>query len=162
MQEVVAVPDLDRLPPRQRATIESQAVAEHDRTPCAEVAVPVAEARVALVTSAGLHLRSDAPFRREDPGFRALPSSAAPGQIVQSHSCIGFDRTAAARDLNVVYPVDRLRELVAEGGIGSLAPRFLSFMGAQPDPVATLADSAERAADLLLADGVDLVVLTPT
>lgn len=156
------MPDLDRLPPRQRATIEAQAVAEHDSAPSADGAVPVAEARLALVTSAGLHLRSDAPFRREDPDFRVLPSSAARGEIVQSHSSIGFDRTAAARDLNVVYPVDRLRELVAEGVLGSLAPRFLSFMGAQPDPAATLAASAERAADLLVADGVDLVVLTPT
>lgn len=156
------MPDLDRLPAKLRATLEAQAVAEHDSTPVAERSAALSESRVAVVTSAGLHLRSDTPFRREDPGCRVLPSSAQAGDIVQSHSSIGFDRSATARDLNVVYPVDRLRELVADGAIGDLGPRFLSFMGAQPDPAATVADAAAGAADLLLADGVDVVVLTPT
>lgn len=156
------MPDLDRLPPKQRAVLEAQAVAEYDTSPVTELPVPVARARVAVVTSAGLNLRSQEPFRREDPGFRVLPVGTPDAEIVQSHSSIGFDRTAAARDLNVSYPVDRLRELVEQGAIGELAPRFVSFMGAQPDPEAALADSAEEAADLLLADGVDVVVLTPT
>ena len=94
--------------------------------------------------------------------FRILPSSTPPAEIVQSHSSIGFDRTAMARDLDVVYPLDRLRELVDRGRIGEIAPRFLSFMGAQFDPAATLAESAEQAADVLVDDGVDVVVLTPT
>lgn len=156
------MPDLHRLPATQRATLEAQAVAEHDSTPVAERSVALAASRVALVTSSGLHLRSDTPFRRADPGYRVLPSSATGGDIVQSHSSIGFDRSATARDLNVVYPVDRLRELVAGSVIGELGPRFLSFMGAQTDPAATVADAAAGAADLLVADGVDVVVLTPT
>jgi D-proline reductase (dithiol) PrdB len=156
------LPELDRLPPKQRAVLEAQTVAEYDTSPVAELSVPVSRARVAVVTSAGLNLRSQEPFRREDPTFRVLPVEAPDAEIVQSHSSIGFDRTAAARDLNVSYPVDRLRELVEQGSIGELAPRFLSFMGAQPDPEATLADSADQAADLLSADGVDIVLLTPT
>jgi D-proline reductase (dithiol) PrdB len=156
------MPNPESLPPKQRSVLAAQAVAEHDTTPVTELTVPLAQARLAVVTSAGLNLRSQPPFRREDPGFRVLPSATPPGEIVQSHSSIGFDRTATARDLNVVYPVDRLRELVGRGRIGELAPRFVSFMGAQPDPAATLAASAEQAADLLLADAVDLVVLTPT
>lgn len=156
------MPDLQSLSVKLRGVLEAQAVAEHDTSPVSPLSVPLARARVAVVTSAGLNLRSQEPFRREDPGFRVLPSSAPPAEIVQSHSSIGFDRTAAAQDLNVVYPVDRLRELVDDGRIGALAPRFVSFMGAQPDPAATLAESAQRAADLLVDDGVDLVVLTPT
>lgn len=124
--------------------------------------MPLHRSRVAVVTSAGVHLREQEPFRREDATFRVLDSSAPATEIVQSHSSIGFDRTAAARDLNVCYPVDRLHELVDDGRIGEIAPRFLSFMGAQFDPAATLAEPAERAADLLIDDGVHLVVLTPT
>lgn len=156
------MPDLERLPSKQRAVLEAQAVAEHDSAPVTELAVPLSRARVAVVTSAGLNLRSQEPFRREDPGFRVLPCDAPDADIVQSHSSIGFDRTATTRDLNVSYPLDRLRELAQQGTVGELAPRHLSFMGAQPDPEATLAESAVQAADLLLADGVDLVVLTPT
>lgn len=156
------MPDLERLPARQRAVLEAQAVAEYDTSPVAALRVPLSQARVAVVTSAGLTLRSQEPFGREDPGLRVLPTAAPAADIVQSHSSIGFDRTALARDLNVSYPLDRLRELVERGTIGELGPRCLSFMGAQPDPEATLASSADEAADLLLADGVDVVVLTPT
>jgi D-proline reductase (dithiol) PrdB len=156
------VPAPDRLPAKQRAVLDAQAVAEHDTSPGTAPTVPLSRARAAVVTSAGLNLRSQEPFRREDPGFRVLPSSTPPSEIVQSHSSIGFDRTAMARDLDVVYPIGRLRELVDRGVVGGIAPRFLSFMGAQPDPAATLADSAERAADILVEDRVDVVVLTPT
>jgi D-proline reductase (dithiol) PrdB len=156
------MPDPERLPAKQQAVLDAQAVAEHDTTPAAAPAAPLSRARVAVVTSAGLNLRSQEPFRREDPGFRVLPSTAPTAEIVQSHSSIGFDRTAVARDLNVVYPLDRLRELVDRGRVGEIAPRFLSFMGAQFDPAATLADSADQAATMLGDDGVDVVVLTPT
>jgi D-proline reductase (dithiol) PrdB len=156
------VPDPGQLPAKQRAVLDAQPVAEHDTSPATPPSVPPARARVAVVTSAGLNLRSQEPFRREDPGFRVLPSSTPPSEIVQSHSSIGFDRTAMARDPDVVYPVGRLRELVDRGVVGEVAPRCLSFMGAQFDPAATLAGSAERAAAILVEDGVDIVVLTPT
>lgn len=155
------MPRLDRLPAKTQAVLRAQPVAEYDSTPDAGPVRP-ADARVALVTTAGLHLREDRPFVREDPGYRVIPSGAAADDIVQSHSSIGFDRTAIQRDLNVSYPVDRLREMVAEGVLGELAPRFLSFMGAQPDPEGVLAESAGPAAAELVRDGVDAVLLTPT
>ncbi|HEX4359633.1 MAG TPA: glycine/sarcosine/betaine reductase selenoprotein B family protein [Pseudonocardia sp.] len=155
------MPRLDRLPAKTQAVLRAQPVAEYDSTPDAGP-VRLADARVALVTTAGLHLRTDRPFVREDPGYRVIPADTAGADIVQSHSSIGFDRTAMQRDLNVVFPLDRLRELVAEGVLGGPAPRFLSFMGAQPDPEAVLAESAGRAAEQLLADRVDVVLLTPT
>jgi D-proline reductase (dithiol) PrdB len=141
--------------------LRAQPVAEYDTTPDAGP-VRLADARVALVTSAGLHLRTDRPFARHDPGYRVIPGDVTANDIVQSHSSIGFDRTAMQRDINVVFPLDRLRELVAEGVLGELAPRFLSFMGAQHDPEAVLAESAEQAAKQLLDDHVDVVLLTPT
>jgi len=65
-------------------------------------------------------------------------------------------------DINVVYPIDRLEELAADGVIGSVAPRHISFAGNQPDDVATIRyDSGPAAAELLRQDGVDVVILTP-
>lgn len=155
------MPRLDGLPPKMQAVLRAQPVAEYDSSPDAGP-VTLASARVALVTSAGLHTRGDEPFVREDPGFRVISSEISAQDIVQSHTSIGFDRTAMQRDINVVFPIDRLRELEADGVIGERAPRFLSFMGAQHDPEPALASSAAGAAEELLRDRVDVVLLTPT
>ncbi|MEZ5225190.1 MAG: glycine/sarcosine/betaine reductase selenoprotein B family protein [Acidimicrobiales bacterium] len=89
-----------------------------------------------------------------------LPSDAR--DLVLGHWSPNFDRTGVAIDLNVVYPIDRLDELAAQGIIGAVAPRHASFAGNQPDDVSTIRlDSGPRAAGELAADGVDVVVLTP-
>ena len=56
---------------------------------------------------------------------RLLPAA----DILISHVSINFDRTGFQRDLNVVYPIDRLRELVAEGVIGGVAETHFTVMG---------------------------------
>jgi D-proline reductase (dithiol) PrdB len=80
-----------------------------------------------------------------------------------AHASSNFDRSGFVADLNVVYPIDRLHEMAADGRIGSVASRHLSFMGAQPDHVLeTLRlDTGPAAAQLLREDGVDVVLLTP-
>ena len=76
---------------------------------------------------------------------------------------MNFDRSGLLADLNVAYPADRLDELAAQGVIGSVATNHLSFMGAQPDHTLTTMrlDTGPAAARQLLADGVDVVLLTP-
>ena len=121
---------------------------------------PLAESTVAIVTSAALHRRSDEGFQPGDTEYRLLPTDAR--DLVLGHWSPNFDRTGIAIDLNVVYPVDRLNELAANGTIGAVAPRHASFAGNQPDDVATIRlDSGPRAAAELKADGVDVVLLTP-
>lgn len=156
------MPRLENLPDKQRDVLLAQTVPVHDDSPAAPQRVPLDQARVALVTTAGLHLRGDRPFEREDAGYRVIPASTEPAELLQSHASIGFDRTAMQRDINVVFPIDRLREFEREGVIGSIGARFLSFMGAQSDPTYTLAGAAAEAAGLLIADGIDVVLLTPT
>jgi D-proline reductase (dithiol) PrdB len=82
--------------------------------------------------------------------------------IMQSHTSIGFDRTAIYQDLNVSFPMDRLRELVDKGVIGHLAPNFYSFMGALRNPRGIIEDSGPAVARRLQDEGVDTVFLTPT
>lgn len=123
---------------------------------------PLAEARVALVTTAGVHLRGDRPFASSDQTFRVIPSSSPAMAIVQSHSSIGFDRTAFMRDVNVSFPIDRLRELRDRGEIGSLAEDFYSFMGGSRAPRTMQRETGPEVARRLLAEGVDVVLLTPT
>ena len=121
---------------------------------------PLAESTVAIVTSAALHRASDDGFAPGDTEYRVLPADAR--DLVLGHWSPNFDRSGIAIDLNVVYPIDRLEELAADGTIGAVAPRHVSFAGNQPDDVATVRlDSGPRAAAELAADGVDVVLLTP-
>jgi D-proline reductase (dithiol) PrdB len=123
---------------------------------------PVAERRLGLVTTAGLHLRGDRPFVNADTSFRVFPTDTPASDLVQSHVSIGFDRTAIQRDINVVLPLDRMRELVAQGVLGGLAPSVYTFMGAQRPPYDALEASGAEVGRRLRADGVDYVFLTGT
>jgi D-proline reductase (dithiol) PrdB len=76
-----------------------------------------------------------------------------------SHASVNFDRTAFQRDINVVFPLDRLRAMAAAGAIGSLAATHYSFMGAT-DPRGMEAN-ARAVAGRLKSDRVDAVLLTP-
>ena len=100
--------------------------------------------------------------RTPDQSYRRLPSTTPGTEIVQSPTTIGFDRTGIQRDLNVTYPVDRLRELETRGTIGSLGENFYSFMGALRTWDVLEGDTGPRVARLLKQDGVDVVLLTPT
>jgi D-proline reductase (dithiol) PrdB len=119
---------------------------------------PLSQRRVAIVSSAGLVVRGENPFRGRDPDYRAIPSTVAPNDLLCSHISINFDGTAFQEDWNVVFPLDRLGELAAEGTIGSVAATHYSFMGAT-DPV-QMVDGAKEVAGKLRADHVDAVLLT--
>jgi D-proline reductase (dithiol) PrdB len=136
-------------------------VPEFDHVP-ATVAPPLAEARVAVVTTAGLRPAGGVElWQPTDGSFTVLPRSARDVQL--SHFSPNFDRSGFARDIDVVYPVDRLEEMVADGEIGSLAESNISFMGAQMDATFStiLLDTGPAAACVLLDQEVDVVLLTP-
>jgi len=71
---------------------------------------PLAERRVAIVSSAGLVVRGEKPFRGRDPDYRVIPSETRPEQLMFSHISINLDRSGFQEDWNVVFPFDRLRE----------------------------------------------------
>lgn len=156
------MPSLDKLNENTRNTVLTLPVDVNESTPFVRPSKPLAGSRVAVVTTAGLHLREDLVFINQDSTYRVIPSSTLASDIVQSHTSIGFDRTAALEDINVCFPLDRLREMVELNRLGELAPRFFSFMGAQRDLTALKNATGPEVADLLVADGVDVVLLTPT
>lgn len=121
---------------------------------------PLSQARVAIVTSAALHRPDQDRYAPGDTGFRAL--DRADRDIVMGHWSPNFDHTGFQIDINVVYPIDRLEELAADGVIGDVASRHFAFAGNQPDTVSELRlDTGPACANELLADAVDVVVLTP-
>lgn len=117
-------------------------------------------ATVAIVSTAGLHRRTDAPFNIGAIDYRLLPGDVDFADVVVSHISTNFDRSAFAQDANIWFPLDRLREMAADSEIGGVARWHYSFMGAQPNHAA-LKDAGEEVGRLLAADGVDVALLLP-
>lgn len=123
------------------------------------------DCRVAIVTTAGLHLHSDKAFSRNfwasDCSYRTIPVEARLKDLSISHHSGEFDKTGIRKDLNVVYPIDRLLELVSQGKVGSVAQHHYSFMGSIPNPEQITNHYAPELAKRLKDEEVDLVLLTP-
>lgn len=117
-------------------------------------------ATVAVVTTAGLQRPGEPGWKQKDQSFRVFETGEQ--NLTISHLSPNFDRSGFVADPNVVYPIGRLEELAADGTIAAVAPRHLSFMGAQDETMATIRnDSGPAAAKLLREDGVNVVLLTP-
>lgn len=121
---------------------------------------PLAERRIAIVTSAGLHRRSDRSFDMQDTGYRVIDGMLSADALVMTHSSTNFDRTGFQQDVNVVFPIDRLRERAAAGEIGSVARFHYSVMGAGWLPH-EIEPTAVALAGLLKEDAVNAVLLSP-
>ncbi len=120
----------------------------------------LSECRVAIVTSAALHRPYDEAFAQGDTTYRKLDRTDR--ELMLGHWSPNFDRSGFQIDLNVVYPIDRLEELAADGTIGSVAPHHFAFAGNQPDTVSELRlDTGPACAVELTNDQVDVVLLTP-
>lgn len=136
-----------------------------DAPPWTGLTKPVADARLALVTTGGVHLKSQIPFNMldaaGDPTFRQIPADVKPEALTITHQY--YDHRDAGKDVNIVLPVQRVRLLEKAGEIGSVNARHYSFMGhITPPHVATLIkDTAVQVAENLKRDGVDAVILTP-
>ena len=120
----------------------------------------LAQRRVAIVTTAGIHMRGDQPFGGGAMDYRVIPGDVAAADLVMSHSSVNFDRSGFQQDWNVAFPLDRLTELEHEGAIGTVAEFHYSFMGAVW-PVTRYEPKARELAALLKKDQVDAVLLSP-
>jgi D-proline reductase (dithiol) PrdB len=136
-----------------------------DPVPFARPKKPLREALVALVTTGGTYLPSQAPFdvgmKGGDSSFREIPADADLAALGIAHKSDAFDQTGFRADRNLGLPLERLREMAALGEIGALNGRALSFMGSITAPGRLVKDAAPQAATLLLADGVDVALLVP-
>jgi len=131
-----------------------------DPVPCAPMRRPLAESRIALVTTAGFHLPDQPPFdhdlRGGDTSYRVIPNDADVSTLLESHRSETFDHSGVQADPNLAFPLDRLREMKL-----LLAPRHLSFMGSITAPGRLTAESAKSGAQLLVDDGVEAALLVP-
>ena len=150
---------LEDIPEPTRTAVANLPCPAFDTTPF--VSGPaLSERRVAIVSSAALIHRGDKPFPFGSGEYRAVPSSWDNNEILMSHVSINFDRAGFQRDINVVYPIDRLREFAAEGVIGSVADRRITPLWDRPI-LPPWWNRRMAIAAALLADKCNAVVLAP-
>jgi D-proline reductase (dithiol) PrdB len=91
----------------------------------------LSKATIALVTAGGVHKKDQSPFNIADElgdlTFRILEQDVAVSDLMVTHH--HYDHTDADKDINVVFPIDALRELHAEGFIGGIAREHIGYMG---------------------------------
>jgi D-proline reductase (dithiol) PrdB len=136
-----------------------------DPIPWSPLRKPLPEAKVAIVTTAGLVMPGQQPFddniKGGDSSFRVIPHHADVASLIDTHRSETFDHTGLQSDPNLAFPLDRLHELARDRRIGSVSERHLSFMGSITAPGRLIRDSAPAAAQLLVEDSVDVALLVP-
>jgi D-proline reductase (dithiol) PrdB len=151
------MPRLENLPEELSSALRKMRGPTFEESPWVN-GPPLAKRRIAIVTTAGVHRRTDRPFEFGSVDYRVLPSENM-NELVSTHVSANFDRTGFAEDLNLVLPLDRLHELAGSGEIGSVADFHYSFMGATA--IDQMEPSARELASRLRADEVNGVLLVP-
>lgn len=133
--------------------------------PFARLRKPLHQSKVALLTTGGIHLATQAGFDMVNPEgdatYREIPGNVALEQITITHKY--YDHTDADADLNVIFPLAHFRDLVAQQVIGAMAARHYGFMGHIDGAQLPMLNeqTAPEVAAKLRADGVDFAFLTP-
>lgn len=136
--------------------------------PFRPLAKPLHQARIALLSTAGISCPPDPPFDMDgeranplwgDPTWRRIPATATAADIEVNH--LHVETSYIRRDLNVALPLERLAELVAAGEVGAVAESHYSVMGFQLDSAVQLNQSAPAIAATMKAEGVTGAVLAP-
>ncbi|MEX2586707.1 MAG: glycine/sarcosine/betaine reductase selenoprotein B family protein [Actinomycetota bacterium] len=119
------------------------------------LSVPLSQARVTLISTAGAHEAGKPPL---GPGGHAalIPAGA---EIELSHD--GYDTERASSDPEVVYPVRTLQALTDAGVIGSVAPTVVSTMGFVPYGTRLFDRAVPAAVEQIHAEQSHLALLVP-
>ncbi len=134
----------------------------HSETPppWAEVRKPLAESRLGLIASGGIYAAGQVAFHfRDDTGIRAIPRDVPTAELRTAH--FAYDQTDARSDPNVVFPIDTLRNLVAEGVLGELANHAYTFMGGIYSARRVREEVAPALRQRLQDERVDIALLVP-
>ncbi|MGI8812708.1 MAG: glycine/sarcosine/betaine reductase selenoprotein B family protein [Pyrinomonadaceae bacterium] len=138
-------------------------ITKNDLVPLAKLKRPLAESRLTFVSTAGVQPVNTLPFDTVHPvgdyTFRRVPSNSKPSDL-EIHQ-LKYPTAGAERDLNVIFPIERLQELAAERVIGGLTDNFFSFIGYNMDAERLEKMLGEDIADAVEAEKPDVVLLAP-
>lgn len=123
----------------------------------------LAKSTIAIVTAGGVHLKDQEPFNIADElgdlTYRVIPPDVDSSRLMVTHH--HYDHTDADADINVVFPLDVLRDLEAEGFIGGIAKKHVGYMGYTMQLKAMYEGTApEIANEIDRGSRADVVILT--
>lgn len=120
---------------------------------------PLSEMTIAIASAAGIHLKKDKRFNLAgDSSYRLIPGDAKSSDLMVSHG--GYDNSDVNKDINCMFPIDRLRELAKSGYIKSIAKINAGFMGGGGDQQKFKNVTGPEIAKILKEENVDGVILT--
>jgi len=138
-------------------------ITKHDAVPLAPVRKPLAECKLVFVSTSGVQPKGTLPFDTTHPvgdyTFRRVPSRARVDDL-EIHQ-LKYPTADAHRDLNVIFPIERLQELATEGVVGALADNFYTFIGYNMDPERLERTLAEEIAAAVADEGADIALAAP-
>ena len=138
-------------------------ITRDDIIPLARLQKPLSESRLTFVSTSGVQPSESLPFDTVHPvgdyTFRRVPSDSKPADL-EIHQ-LKYPTAGAKRDLNVIFPIERLQELVIEGFIGGLTENFYTFIGYNMDAEELERTLAEDIATAVEAEKPDVVLLAP-
>lgn len=115
--------------------------------------------KIALATAAGVHMKTDKKFNLAgDFSFRVISGTAPSSDMMVSHG--GYDNGDVNKDINCMFPIDRLKEMAKDGLIGSVANSHYGFMGGGGNQEKFCNETGPEIARQLKEEGVDAVLLT--
>ena len=124
-----------------------------------DVTMDIRDMTIALVTAAGVHLKSDDRFNLAgDTGYRVIPGNTRSCDLMVTHG--GYDNSDVNKDINCMFPIDRLSELASERFIKAAAPNHYSFMGGGGNQDVFKKYTGPEIAQKLLREEVNAAVLT--
>jgi D-proline reductase (dithiol) PrdB len=121
------------------------------------------EMTVAIVSTAGVHLKDQEPFSTDqtvgDTTYRVIPRDAITDQFTVTHAAPieDYNVEEPRKDINCVFPIDRLRELEE---IGAVAENHYTMMGYAMRLNPLLKETIPEIAKKVERSKIDAVVLT--
>jgi hypothetical protein len=123
------------------------------------VTKPLNEMTVALATAAGVHVKTDKRFNLAgDFTWRKIPDDTPSSELMVTHG--GYDNSDVNKDINCMFPIDRLHELRDSGFIKATAPTHAGFMGGGGNIEKFTNETGPEVAQMLKDEGVDAAILT--
>ena len=119
----------------------------------------LSEMTIALATAAGVHKKSQERFNfAGDFTFRKIEDTTPSSELMVSHG--GYDNGDVNKDVNCMFPIDRIHELARDGVIGKIAPVHIGFMGGGGNQEKFRNETGPEIARIFKEEGVDAVLLT--
>jgi len=158
------------LPPGLKAWVKTFIPEEEFKGPIpwTPMSKPLRQTTLALVTSAGISLKTDPPFDMErekreaiwgDRSYRAIPRGATEKDIEVNH--LHINTNYIKQDINVILPLARMVEFEQEKIIGRLAPTSYAFYGFQWQNNDFLKEAIEPISKKMKLEGAEAVLMTP-